>query len=59
MPPEESRYTRDWLRVAEKDWGVAERYPLLDSSPLTLEEVSRSRDEVTGLVEFIRRECGK
>ena len=20
MPPEESRYARDWLRVAEKDW---------------------------------------
>jgi HEPN domain-containing protein len=130
MPPEESRYARDWLRIAERDWKrithaledgdaeeagfwlqqalekflkayllskgsslrkvhdlevlvneaavdvpdvaryakacrkitgyyIAERYPLLDSSPLTLEEVSHSRDEVTGLVEFIRRECGK
>lgn len=130
MPPEESLYARDWLRVAEKDWRrighaledgdpeeagfwlqqalekflkayllskgwrlrkvhdlevlaneaavympdvaryakacrkitgyyVAERYPLLDSSPPTVEEVSRSRDEVTGLVELIRRECGK
>ena len=25
MPPEESRYPRDWLRVAEKDWRRAER----------------------------------
>lgn len=130
MAPEESRYARDWLRIAEKDWRrigqaledsdpeeagfwlqqalekflkayllfrgwslrkvhdlevlvneaavhapevaryamacrkisgyyVAERYPLLMSPPSTLEEVSRSRDEVTGLVELIRRETAK
>ncbi len=128
MAAEESRYARDWLRIAEKDWRridyalgdrdpeeagfwlqqalekflkayllskgwslrkvhdlevlvneaaayaptmarygkacrkitgyyVAERYPLLESHPLTLEEVSDSRNEVAGLVELIRREC--
>jgi HEPN domain-containing protein len=127
MPPEESHYPRDWLRIAEKDWRrmnhalddgdaeeagfwlqqaaekylkayllskgwvlrkihdlevlvneaaaqmsdigryakacrkisgyyIAERYPLLDSLSLTLEEVARSRDEVVGLVQLIRRE---
>lgn len=25
MPPEESRYPRDWLRVADKDWRRAEQ----------------------------------
>lgn len=129
MPPEESHYVSDWLRVAEKDWRrvgqalddddaeeagfwlqqavekylkayllskgwalrkvhdlevllneaaarmqslrqyakacrktsgyyIAERYPLMDSPSLTLEEVSRSRDEIMGLVELIRRELG-
>jgi HEPN domain-containing protein len=129
MPPKESQYARDWLRVAEKDWRriahaiedrdaeeagfwlqqavekflkafllskawalrkvhdlevlvneatahrqdlgqyakacrkitgyyIAERYPLVDSASLALEEVIRSRDEVMGLVESIRRELG-
>lgn len=129
MPPEESRYARDWLRIAERDWTrigralddrdadeagfwlqqaiekylkayllskgwelrkvhdlevlvneaaervqefgryakacrkisgyyIAERYPLVDSTALTLEEVSRSRDEIMGLVELIRQELG-
>ncbi len=127
MPPEESKYPRDWLGVAEKDWRRAgralddgdaeeagfwlqqavekylrayllskgwtlrkvhdlevllneaaahmpmfgryrsacqrisgyylpERYPFMDSPALTVEEVSASRDEVTGLVDSIRRE---
>ena len=127
MPPEESRYARDWLRVAEKDWGrighalddgdaeeagfwlqqavekylkayllskgwrlrkvhdlevlvneaaahmpdfapyaracrkisgyyIAERYPMMDPPSLTLEEITRSRDEILGLVESIRQE---
>ncbi len=37
---------------------IAERYPLVDSASLALEEVIRSRDEVMGLVESIRRELG-
>ena len=127
MPPEESHYPRDWLRIAEKDWRrvdqalddsdpegagfwlqqavekylkayllskgwglrkvhdlevlvneattyrreigqyakvcrkisgyyIAERYPMVDSLSITREDVSHSRDEVKGLVEFIRRE---
>jgi HEPN domain-containing protein len=127
MPPKESHYARDWLRVAEKDWKrigqaledrdaeeagfwlqqalekflkayllskgwtlskvhdleilvneatayrrdfgqyakacrkitgyyIAERYPLMDSASLALDEVIRSRDEVMGLVESIRQE---
>lgn len=69
MPPEESRYPKDWLSIAERDWRridqalnetggyyLLERYPLIDSSPLTLEEVTRSQREITGLVELIRRE---
>ncbi len=127
MPPEESRYPGDWLRLAEKDWKrvgqalddddpegagfwlqqaiekylkayllskgwalrrihdlqvlvneaaaylpdigryaracrkitgyyIAERYPLVGPLSLTSEEVSRSRDEIIGLVELIRRE---
>jgi len=126
MPPEESRYPRDWLRIAEKDWRrigqalddgdaeeagfwlqqavekylkayllskgwrlrrihdlevlvneaavhmqdiggysracrkisgyyIAERYPLVDFLSLTLEEVTRSRDEVMGLIDMIRQ----
>jgi HEPN domain-containing protein len=127
MPPEESQYAMDWLKVAEKDWrrmgqalddsdaeeagfwlqqaiekylkayllskgwvlrkvhdlevllneaarhkpafgryGLAcgkisgyylsERYPFMDSLTLTLDEVAGSRDEVTELVELIRRD---
>lgn len=35
---------------------LTERYPFMDSPALTVEEVSASRDEVTGLVDSIRRE---
>ena len=35
---------------------LAERYPLMDSPLLTLEEVSRSREEVVELVGLIRQE---
>jgi HEPN domain-containing protein len=35
---------------------LRERYPFVDSSALTLDEVAGSRDEVTGLVELIRQE---
>jgi HEPN domain-containing protein len=130
MPPEESHYARDWLRVAEKDWGrleralddgdaeeagfwlqqavekylkayllsegwrlrrvhdlevlvneaaahtpgfaqyaracrkitgyyIIERYPMMNPPSLTVEEVSRSRDDVLGLVESIRQERGR
>ncbi len=34
---------------------LTERYPFADSPVLTSEEVSDSRDEVTGLVELIRQ----
>lgn len=68
MPPEESQYPRDWLRVAGKDWrrmsqalddGDAEEagfwlQQAMDSPLLTLEEVSGSRDEIVELVELIR-----
>lgn len=127
MPPEESLYPGDWLRIAEKDWKrvdqalddgdgeeagfwlqqaiekflkayllskgwtlrkihdlqvlvneatahmpgvaqytracrkitgyyIAERYPFMNSPSITPEEVFRSRAEVLGLVELIRRE---
>lgn len=127
MPPEDSLYPGDWLRIAEKDWKrvdqalddgdgeeagfwlqqaiekflkayllskgwtlrkihdlqvlvneatahmpgvgqytracrkitgyyIAERYPFMNSPSITPEEVSRSRAEVLGLVELIRRE---
>ena len=127
MPPEESQYPRDWLKVAEKDWRrmgqalddgdaeeagfwlqqavekylkayllskgwvlrkihdlevllneaavhmpafgrygtvcqrisgyyLTERNPFVDLPGLTLDEVSGSRDGVTGLVELIRQE---
>jgi len=55
--PDVARYAKACRKIS--GYYVAERYPLLDSAPPTAEEVSRSRDEVTGLVEFIRRECGK
>lgn len=127
MPFEESRYPKDWLKVAEKDWRrmgqalddgdaeeagfwlqqavekflkayllskgwslrrvhdlevlvnetvahmpeaggyakacqkitgyyLAERYPFIGSELLTQADVSRSRDEIKGLVNMIRQE---
>lgn len=32
MPPEESHYPRDWLRIAEKDWRRVDQ-ALDDSDP--------------------------
>ena len=54
--PDVARYSKACRKIS--GYYIAERYPLLDSLPPTVEEVSRSRDEITGLVEFIRRECG-
>ena len=47
-----------YAKVCQKITGyyLAERYPFIDSPLLTSEDVSRSRDEVTGLVELIRQE---
>ncbi|MDQ3458391.1 MAG: HEPN domain-containing protein [Deinococcota bacterium] len=35
MPSEESRYPADWLRIAEKDWGRAQRFVNEDDPELT------------------------
>lgn len=58
---EATAYRRDFGQYAKAcrkitGYYIAERYPLMDSASLALDEVIRSRDEVMGLVESIRQE---
>lgn len=58
---EATTYRREigqYAKVCRKISGyyIAECYPMVDSLSITREDVSHSRDEVKGLVEFIRRE---
>lgn len=52
--PEFARHARACRKIS--GYYIAERYPLIGSTGLTAAEVSRSRDEVVGLVDLIRRE---
>lgn len=49
---------RGYAEVCRKISGyyVAERYPSAESPSLTSEEVTRSRDEVKGLIQLIQKE---
>ena len=49
---------RQFTKACRKISGyyIAERYPFMGSPQVTLDDVSRSRDEITGLVELIRQE---
>lgn len=61
--PEEAGF---WLQQAlekflkayllSKGWTLRKIHDLMESALLTVDDVSRSRDEVTGLVEAIRQE---
>jgi len=52
--PEIGRYAKACRKIS--GYYIAERYPLLDSPGLTLDEVCHSRDEVAQLIELIRQE---
>jgi HEPN domain-containing protein len=70
MPPEDSRYPIDWLRIAEKDlrrleqfrsacqkitgFYFLERYPFIKESGLTEEDVQSSLEQTRELVEKLR-----
>lgn len=54
--PNFGRYRKACRKIS--GYYLAERYPFVDSPSVTLEEVSRSRDEIIGLAELIRQELG-
>jgi HEPN domain-containing protein len=52
--PAFSRFTKACRKISA--YYLAERYPFMGSPQITVDDVSRSRDEITGLVELILQE---